>query len=113
MLRQQFRETTDRLIFSIESVCDNLVSLEWDQTKPIPSHPDLNHEKLNLNLKTAISSPNFQGSRRRVSVFEASTQNEHQISSEILESQPQTPVFDDASPERPCNIIIESSFLNS
>lgn len=106
MLRQQFRETTDRLIFSIESVCDNVVSLEWDQSKPVLPQPDLNHGKLNLDSKTAISSSNFQGNKRRVSVFEVSTQNENKIfSSEIVECQSQTPEFDDASLEPSCSCL--------
>lgn len=79
-----------------------MASLELDQIKPVPCQPDLKHGKLNLNLKPAVSGPNFQGIKRRVSVFEVSTANEHKISLEIVASRSQTPEFDDASLELPC-----------
>lgn len=88
-LRQHFRETTDRLICSIESVYDNIASFEWNQTNDI-----LNH----TNSKARFETTNLLESGRRVSVFGISKKPQ-QILSENAEVQQSPSRINDASIE--------------
>lgn len=102
MLRQQFRETTDRLICSIESMYDNATSLEWGPTNPvdISPHSELGREQSNSNYKSENSSPKPARTGRRVSIFGPSNVADQQPL--IGESRASTPEsFGGTSPTRP------------
>lgn len=106
MLRQQFRETTDRLICSIESMYDNATSLEWGPTNPvdISPHSELGREQSNSNYKSENSSPKPARTGRRVSIFGPSNVADQQPL--IGESRASTPEsFGGTSPTRPSEYI--------
>ena len=73
VLRQQFRETTDRLISTIETTYDTQLAQEWGQ---MPNQPSLSNLALKNNVNNNESSPSDNLNRnglpnvgRRISIF--------------------------------------------
>ncbi|EFX80055.1 hypothetical protein DAPPUDRAFT_319054 [Daphnia pulex] len=93
ILRQQFRETTDRLISSIESMYDNATSLEWGATNPIDlsQHAEFDREQSTSNYKSGNTSPKPLRTGRRVSIFGLSNAVDQQpLIGETLVSTPES-----------------------
>lgn len=83
MLRKQFRETTDRLINSIETAYDTLLAPEWRGIE----------ETLSENGKENSCSPLPSTTKRRVSVFGQANSFDPKVLLGNEESEPDDELF--------------------